>query len=95
MKQFSSYSTREVKKQLQNENSYRYSSSPKLIGRRNVKKDAENQLLDWSDTDMRGVNLNGANLAGANLYKVNFAGAILKTANLSGTILCASKKPNI
>jgi uncharacterized protein YjbI with pentapeptide repeats len=61
-----------------------------VIARRDVKKDPKNQILDLSNTDMRGVNLNGANLAGANLYQVNLAGAILKSANLSGTILSAA-----
>jgi uncharacterized protein YjbI with pentapeptide repeats len=61
-----------------------------VIARRDVKKDPENQLLDLSYTDMRGVNFNCANLAGANLYQVNLAGANLKSANLSGTILSAS-----
>jgi uncharacterized protein YjbI with pentapeptide repeats len=61
-----------------------------VIARRDVKKDQENQILDLSNTDMRGVNLDGANLAGVNLYQVNLAKANLKNANLSGTILSAA-----
>lgn len=58
-----------------------------VIARRDVKKDPPNQILDLSNTDMRGVNFNGVNLARANLYQVNLAGANLKSANLSGIIM--------
>jgi uncharacterized protein YjbI with pentapeptide repeats len=61
-----------------------------VIGRRNTNLDPENEQLDLSHTDMRGVNLHKANLELTNLYQVNFSGANLSDANLSGVILSAA-----
>lgn len=61
-----------------------------VIARRDVNKDPENEQLDLSFTDMRGVNLNGANLQQTNLYQANLAGANLREANLAGAILSAA-----
>jgi hypothetical protein len=61
-----------------------------VIARRDVNKDPESEQLDLSYTDMRGVNLNGANLEQTNFYQANLAGANLREANLAGTILSAA-----
>ncbi|MEH1796831.1 MULTISPECIES: pentapeptide repeat-containing protein [unclassified Nostoc] len=61
-----------------------------VIARRDVNKDPENEQLDLSHTDMRGVNLNRANLQQTNLYQANLAGANLTEANLAGAILSAA-----
>ncbi|MBW4559163.1 MAG: pentapeptide repeat-containing protein [Trichormus sp. ATA11-4-KO1] len=61
-----------------------------VIGRRNVEKDQENEQLDLSYTNMRGVNLNQANLELSNLYQVNLSEANLAGANFSGAILSAA-----
>lgn len=61
-----------------------------VIARRDVNKDPENEQLDLSHTDIRGVNLNRANLQQTNLYQANLAGANLTEANLAGAILSAA-----
>lgn len=61
-----------------------------VIARRDVNQDPENEQLDLSHADMRGVNLNRANLQQTNLYQANLAGANLTEANLAGAILSAT-----
>jgi uncharacterized protein YjbI with pentapeptide repeats len=61
-----------------------------VIARRDANKDPENEQIDLSHTDMRGVNLKGANLEQTNLYQVNLSGANLRKANLEGAILSAA-----
>jgi hypothetical protein len=71
-----------------------------VIGRRNTTQDQENELLDLSYTNIRGVNLNQANLQLTNLYHVdlsqanltgvNLSGAVLSAANLAGANLCGA-----
>ncbi|MBD2295710.1 pentapeptide repeat-containing protein [Anabaena sphaerica FACHB-251] len=61
-----------------------------VIGRRDTKKDPENEQIDLSYTDLRGLNLQGANLEQTNLYQANLSQANLADANLSGAILSAA-----
>ncbi|WP_224086608.1 pentapeptide repeat-containing protein [Nostoc sp. MS1] len=61
-----------------------------VITRSNIKLNVENQQLDLSNTDIRGVNLRKAHLEGANLYRVDLSGADLSEANLCGSILTAA-----
>lgn len=61
-----------------------------VIAKRNIRHDPENEQLDLSNIDMRGVNVRQGNLEGANLYRVNLSGANLSEANLCGTILTAA-----
>ncbi|WP_228020483.1 pentapeptide repeat-containing protein [Sphaerospermopsis sp. LEGE 08334] len=58
-----------------------------VIGKRDVKQDPENEQIDLSYTDLRGLNLQGINLAHTNLYQVNLSQANLVGANLEGAIL--------
>lgn len=61
-----------------------------VIGKRDVKQDPENEQIDLSYTDLRGLNLPGINLAQTNLYQVNLSQANLAGANLEGAILSAA-----
>ncbi|BAZ83395.1 MAG: pentapeptide repeat-containing protein [Sphaerospermopsis kisseleviana] len=61
-----------------------------VIGKRDVKQDPENEQIDLSYTDLRGLNLQGINLAHTNLYQVNLSQANLVGANLEGAILSAA-----
>ena len=54
---------------------------------RNAKQDRENQILDLSYVDIRGINLDDANLERAILYQTNLAGASLNRANLHKAVL--------
>jgi uncharacterized protein YjbI with pentapeptide repeats len=61
-----------------------------VIINRDPKKDPENEQIDLSYTDLRGLNLQGANLAQTNLYQANLSQTNLAGANLSGAILSAA-----
>ncbi|MBW4646011.1 MAG: pentapeptide repeat-containing protein [Goleter apudmare HA4340-LM2] len=61
-----------------------------VIGRRDAKKDSENEQLDLSHANIAGANLCGSDLKRANLYQVNLSGANLCGANLYGAILSAA-----
>ncbi|MFM2060799.1 MAG: hypothetical protein RLZZ507_469 [Cyanobacteriota bacterium] len=61
-----------------------------VIGRRDTKKDPENEQIDLSYTDLSRLNLQGANLEQTNLYQANLSQANLAGANLSGAILSAA-----
>lgn len=58
-----------------------------VIGRRDSKKDPENQRLDLSNIDIRGAILIGANLQRAILSKANLQGTDLRDAKLQGADL--------
>jgi uncharacterized protein YjbI with pentapeptide repeats len=60
------------------------------IANRDASKDAENQILDLSNTDIRGANLVGGNLERINLYHTNLEGANLCEVNLQMAILSAA-----
>ncbi len=57
---------------------------------RNAKQGRENQILDLSYVDIKGVNLDDANLERAILYQTNLAGASLNRANLHKAVLSAA-----
>ena len=57
---------------------------------RNAKHNRENPILDLSNVDIRGANLDNANLERAILYKANLAGANLNRANLYKAVLTAA-----
>jgi uncharacterized protein YjbI with pentapeptide repeats len=61
-----------------------------VIIKRDPNQDPEDEQLDLSYTDLRGVNLQGANLKYTNLYQSNLAGVNLTGANLEGAILTAT-----
>ncbi|BAT51668.1 Pentapeptide repeat protein [Nostoc sp. NIES-3756] len=61
-----------------------------VITRSHIKCNPENQQLDLSNTDIRGVSLRKAHLKEANLYHINLSGADLSEANLCGSILTAA-----
>jgi Pentapeptide repeats (8 copies) len=61
-----------------------------VISRRDTKKDPENEQIDLSYTDLRGINLQGVNLKQTNLYQANLSEANLAGANLEGAILSAA-----
>ncbi|WP_241993464.1 pentapeptide repeat-containing protein [Trichormus variabilis] len=61
-----------------------------VIGRRDITKDPENEQIDLSYANLRGVNLSGANLGKTNLYQANLSNANLAGANLEGAILSAA-----
>jgi uncharacterized protein YjbI with pentapeptide repeats len=61
-----------------------------VIAKRDVKKDPENQQLDLSFTNLKGLNLVNAKLENSNLYQANLSQANLANANLSGSILSAA-----
>jgi uncharacterized protein YjbI with pentapeptide repeats len=60
------------------------------IANRDVSKDTENQILDLSNTDIRGANLVRGNLQRINLYHTNLEGANLCEVNLQMAILSAA-----
>ncbi|MDP5017526.1 pentapeptide repeat-containing protein [Anabaena sp. UHCC 0187] len=61
-----------------------------VIARRDTTKDPEDEQIDLSYTDLRGINLQGANLKQINLYQANLSGVNLANANLEGAILTAA-----
>lgn len=65
-----------------------------VIAGRDRKKDPQNEQIDLSFADLRGINLQGANLKQINLYQANLAGVNLSYANLEGVILTAANLEN-
>lgn len=61
-----------------------------IIVNRDTNKDPENEQIDLSYTDLRGINLQNANLEKSNLYRANLSQANLSGANLEGAILSAA-----
>jgi uncharacterized protein YjbI with pentapeptide repeats len=61
-----------------------------VIINRDTKKDPENEQIDFSYADLRGLNLQSANLEETNLYQANLSQTNLAGANLSGAILSAA-----
>ncbi|MBD1891503.1 pentapeptide repeat-containing protein [Coleofasciculus sp. FACHB-SPT9] len=59
-----------------------------VIGRRDVKRDPNNQRLNLQNTNFERANLIGANLPGADFCEANLQGATLSEANLQGALLC-------
>lgn len=59
-----------------------------------INKSTENEEIDLSYCDLRGINLESANLENVNLYQSNLAQVNLTNANLKSAILTAANLEN-